>query len=202
MCKHIFDQETVYCVNPYGVTTTAFPSESATPTSALVIPSATMIPETDPSILYAPADAWNISESRSECTLSTSLHVSNTLNATISFNYTGPGIIVHTVASPNGGIFSVLIDDFNTTAFVDTNSAAGRPECYVLQFPPVSILPPGYESRDDHSITLVYIGPSVLAASTNVSETFIQFDSFALPIYSPAEMTYGGQSGGIWLNCL
>jgi len=87
--------------------------------------------------------------------------------------------MVHTVTSPNGGVFSVWLDGFNTTTNIDTSSQRGGyslPLCYPLQFPPFLVTPPGFETHTNHTLMLVYIGPS--PDSTNST---VQFDSFAIP---------------------
>ncbi|KAJ2918165.1 hypothetical protein MD484_g2280, partial [Candolleomyces efflorescens] len=168
--------------------------------------------ETDTSspISFTPTDAWSTislddSDQRTTCggALSPHQRVTNVLNATISFNYTGPAIVVRTIPSKTGGIFSVLIDGFNTTSYVDTylhnastpdeaRSESLNPGCYrVHQFPPMNIVPPGYESRETHTISLVYVGagPLFLAAGADPSSLSVHFDSFALPLYSEAQMS-------------
>lgn len=107
--------------------------------------------------------------------------------------------MVHTVPSLNGGIFSVLVDGFNTTNVVDTYSERtnlSAPACYPLQFPPFIITPPDYQDHNNHTLTLVYIGPSPYAPA-GANNTFVQFDSFAIP--DPASfrtLTSDGSSNG------
>jgi hypothetical protein len=172
-------------------------------------------------ISFTPLEAWStvsLEESNltSACggSLSPYRKVTNVVNATISFNYTGqfnkfseitpispiegPAIMIRTIPSRTGGVFSVVIDGFNTTCFIDTYIPnADTPEeargkglnfsCYsVHQFPPVNIRPPGYESREAHTVSLVYIGETGNTEAQNLSG---QFDSFALPIYSEDQMS-------------
>lgn len=92
--------------------------------------------------------------------------------------------MVHAVTSWSGGVFSVVVDGFNTTSEVDTYSGFAAndplPTCFPVQFPPFVVTPPNYQSRSSHTIALVYLGRSPHAPGvTNAS--FAQFDSFALP---------------------
>ncbi|PPR05774.1 hypothetical protein CVT26_010165 [Gymnopilus dilepis] len=148
------------------------------------IPTSTPVLNSDSKVLYSPSDAWNKSANGPDCAQSGSLYLTHGVNASISFNYTGPSVVVNTISSQNGGRFSVVVDGFNTTSEIDTNTASGGntslPLCYPLQFPPFVITPPGYETRINHTIELVFIGPSQSTAeSTNMS--IGQFDSFAIP---------------------
>jgi len=106
----------------------------------------------------------------------------------------GPSIMVHTVTSSSGGLFSVWIDGVDTNSTIDTFSAHGNqifPVCYPVQFPPFVITPPGFESHSDHTIKLVYVGTSKFSpAGTNTSN--FQFDSFAIPTFEST--TSGGTS--------
>jgi hypothetical protein len=109
--------------------------------------------------------------------------------------------MVRTIPSKTGGAFYLTIDGFNTTNIIDTynpnaltlEEARGRslnPDCYhVRQFPPMKIVPIGYEARETHTATLVYIGASVKFPGTDLTDLSIQFDSFALEIYSEAQMS-------------
>ena len=109
--------------------------------------------------------------------------------------------MVRTIPSKTGGAFSLLIDGFNTSTSIDTyygnastsEEAQGKSlntNCYrVHQFPPVILVPPGYESRDTHTVSLVYIGAGESLLGTAPQDLSVQFDSFALPIYSEAEMS-------------
>jgi hypothetical protein len=78
------DSQVVHCINAVGVTQPAIPSVTTG-----LIPSATPISNGDLVILYSPSDAWNVSNSGFNCTTSTSLLVTDIINSTISFNYTG-----------------------------------------------------------------------------------------------------------------
>lgn len=62
--------------------------------------------------------------------------------------------------------------------------------CYrVHQFPPMNIVPPGYESRETHTVSLVYVGSGPFLLGTDPRNLSVQFDSFALPLYSETRMT-------------
>ena len=94
--------------------------------------------------------------------------------------------MVHTVSSPNGGVFSLLIDGFNTTSVIDTYSGPGNdiPSCYPRQFPGFVITPPDYNEHITHNITLVYIGQSKQAPEGDViHNSIVQFDAFAIPSF-------------------
>jgi hypothetical protein len=111
--------------------------------------------------------------------------------------------MVRTIPSRTGGLFSLIIDDFNTSSYIDTYSpdassiegARGQglnASCYsVQQFPPVGGVPPGYESRLTHRVSLVYMGAGRSLQGTDPQNLSVQFDSFALPIYSEAQMSGG-----------
>jgi hypothetical protein len=92
------------------------------------------------------------------------------------------------VTSPHGGVFAVFLDDFNTTSTIDTFSDNNTqlPLCYPVQFPPVFVPPPDLGSHNNHSITLVYTGPSPNAPNRTSSN--VQFDLFAIP---PRPITNG-----------
>ena len=83
-CRALQSDKIVRCIDALGTTALAFPSA----TTGLV-PSATPVLGSDPNILYSPPNAWTVSESDSNCTTSKSLHVTDTINATVSFNFTG-----------------------------------------------------------------------------------------------------------------
>jgi len=91
--------------------------------------------------------------------------------------------MIRTVSSSSAGVFAIFVDGVDTVSLIDTWSGPGDlalPTCYPIQFPPFIETPPGYENRVNHTITLVYIGPSELAPNgTNTS--IVQFDSFAIP---------------------
>ena len=91
--------------------------------------------------------------------------------------------MVRTVTSSTGGVFSVWVDGVDTDSPIDTFFVHGNqafPVCYPVQFPPFAITPPGFESHSNHTIKLVYVGPSKFApAGTNTGN--FQFDSFAIP---------------------
>lgn len=178
LCFNDGADSVVSCINELGTTASALPSATTG-----LIPSSTPVLESNSAIVYNPPDAWVTSNSDSDCTTSTSLRSTDTLNATISFNYTGPSIMVHVVTSSSGGVFWVIVDGFNTSSYVDTYSGPGlnssRPVCYPNQFPPFVSTPPGYQSDTNHSLTLVYTGNSKSAPEGTTSS--VQFDSFAIP---------------------
>jgi hypothetical protein len=89
--------------------------------------------------------------------------------------------MVHTVTSSQGGVFAVFVDGFNTTSTIDTFSDNDTlPLCYPVQFPPFRIPPPTLASQNQHSIMLLYEGPSPKAPNGTVSSN-MQFDAFAIP---------------------
>jgi hypothetical protein len=113
----------------------------------------------------------------------------------------GPAIMIRTIPSKTGGVFSLIIDGFNTTSVIDTyvhnastpDDARGESlnsSCYrVHQFPPMNIVPPGYENRETHTISLVYVGAGLFLLGADPRNLSVEFDSFALPLYSEAQMT-------------
>jgi len=91
--------------------------------------------------------------------------------------------MVHTVTSSMGGVFSVWADGVDTDTTIDTFFTQGNqkfPLCYPLQFPPFMVTPPGFEMHSNHTLTLIYTGPSKFARNATVIST-VQFDSFATP---------------------
>jgi hypothetical protein len=124
-----------------------------------------------------------------------------------TFLFQGPSIMVRTVTSPNGGVFSVWLDGFNTTSNIDTSSQHGNyslPVCYPLQFPPFLLTPPGFETHTNHTLTLVYTGPSARAPGGTNSST-VQFDSFAIPDPESSlkmNSSYGQRNFQICLFCI
>ncbi|KAJ2934252.1 hypothetical protein H1R20_g2854, partial [Candolleomyces eurysporus] len=109
--------------------------------------------------------------------------------------------MIRTIPSKTGGVFSLVIDGFNTTSYIDTyipnastaDEARGESlnsSCYrVHQFPPMNIVPPGYENRETHTVSLVYIGAGPLLLGADPLNLSVQFDSFALPIYPEDQMS-------------
>ncbi|KAJ2919395.1 hypothetical protein MD484_g1038, partial [Candolleomyces efflorescens] len=156
-------------------------------------------------VSFTPRDAWTPvslgeSELNSTCggALSPYRRATSVFNATVSFNYTGPSILVRAIPSRTGGRFSVIIDGYNTTTFLDTydpEAEDGRPgnlsdKCYrVRQYPPMAIVPVGYETRESHTVSLVYAGAGENLLGTDPRNLSVQFDSFALPIFSEAQMS-------------
>ncbi|KAJ2919119.1 hypothetical protein MD484_g1343, partial [Candolleomyces efflorescens] len=123
------------------------------------------------------------------------------MTQSITWYNQGPSFMVRTVPSRTGGAFSLFIDGFNTSNTIDTynpnastlEEARGQgmnPNCYhVRQFPPMVIVPIGYEDRETHNVTLVYIGAGERLLGADPSNLSVHFDSFALPIYSEAQMS-------------
>jgi hypothetical protein len=118
---------------------------------------------------------------------------------TIDFSHAqapaGTSVRVHTVISPHGGVFSVFVDGFNTSTTIDTflSPNSSSPLCYPAQFPPFVDPPPDLATRNDHTITLVYMGPSPQASnSSQLSEG--RFDSFAIPQFSAVTAVNGCHS--------
>lgn len=77
----------VLCVNTYGTTASALPSATQG-----FVPAATTISNSNASLIFDPPEAWNNSAPSPSCSSSDGdeqLRVTSTLNATISFNYTG-----------------------------------------------------------------------------------------------------------------
>ncbi|TFK31303.1 hypothetical protein BDQ12DRAFT_765789, partial [Crucibulum laeve] len=180
LCFNKNSEPLVSCIDAYGTTGSSYPS-----TATGLVPSATSIAIDDQRIRYSPQDAWNNSTSVSNCTAEKMLRVTDVFNATISFDYVGPSIMVHTITSSQGGIFSVLVDGFNTTNIIDTYSGGNTtlPVCYPAQFPPFIKPPPTLGIQNNHTITLVYSGPSP-SAPNQTNSSSIQFASFAIPDFS------------------
>ncbi|PPQ90179.1 hypothetical protein CVT25_013311 [Psilocybe cyanescens] len=90
--------------------------------------------------------------------------------------------MINTITSPKGGVFSVLVDGFDTGSTIDTFVGPGdlfMPTCYPVQIPPFGTTPPDFGSRNDHTVSLIYIGAS--SDAPEGTESNIQFDSFAIP---------------------
>ena len=83
-CRALQTDKIVHCIDALGTTTLALPSATTG-----LIPSATPVLGSDQSITYSPSDAWKISDADSNCSMSKSTHMTNTVNGTISFNFTG-----------------------------------------------------------------------------------------------------------------
>lgn len=90
--------------------------------------------------------------------------------------------MIRTVTSPQGGVFAVFVDDFNTTDIIDTYSGPNQPlpRCYPVQFPPFLTPPPTLALENNHNVKLIYIGPSPNAPSMTTEHSG-QFDAFAIP---------------------
>jgi hypothetical protein len=97
--------------------------------------------------------------------------------------------MINTITSSQGGVLAVVIDDFNTTSIIDTYSGDEHnlPRCLHSQFPPLAVMPPAWAAANttetQHTISLVYIGASPKTANAT-NETSVQFDSFAIPIFT------------------
>lgn len=83
-CRALQSDKIVHCIDALGTTALGLPSATTG-----LIPSATPVLGSDLDIVYNPPNAWTVSESDSNCTTSKSLHVTDTINATVSFNFTG-----------------------------------------------------------------------------------------------------------------
>ena len=83
-CRAILSNKIVHCIDALGTTALALPSATTG-----IVPSATPVLGSNPDIAYSPPNAWTVSESDSNCTTSKSLHGTDTINATVSFNFTG-----------------------------------------------------------------------------------------------------------------
>lgn len=94
----------------------------------------------------------------------------------------GRSIRINTVSSSHGGVFSLLVDGFNVSNTIDTytNDSIQLPICYPQQFPPFIRPPPGWQTKENHNITLVYIGPSANAPNGS-SLSNVQFEFFSIP---------------------
>ena len=108
--------------------------------------------------------------------------------------------MIHTVTSSQGGVFSIFVDDFNTTDVIDTFSGSNSPMplCYPVQFPPFLVPPPTLASQNNHLIELIYSGPSPNAPS-GTTEHSGQFDAFAIPdlLATPFSASGTVRKGGI-----
>lgn len=122
----------------------------------------------------------------------------------------GLSVEFHLLTTLNGGVFSVIVDGLNTTTSLDTYSGSHSntggsttfPLCYPAMFPPFPIVPPQYASRNNHTISLVLIGPSPNAPLSNTSQIVGQFNGFAIPELVPvANGAHAFPSPTFWL-CL
>ncbi|KAK7045006.1 hypothetical protein R3P38DRAFT_2508272 [Favolaschia claudopus] len=183
VCFHYVTDSFISCIDAVGVTATSFPS------TATFLPSSTPVStDGNQKIIFSPPSAWNQNATVPSCASGSEIWTTSTLNASISFNFSGPSIMVHTVASTHGGAFSVTLDGTDTATIIDTYSG-GRsgmlPECMSSQFPPLVKVPPTLLNETDHVLTLIYMGasPNAQGAGANISELNIQFDSFAIPVF-------------------
>lgn len=108
--------------------------------------------------------------------------------------------MIHTVTSSQGGVFSIFVDDFNTTDIIDTFSGLNSPMplCYPVQFPPFLVPPPTLSSQNNHLIKLIYSGPSPNSPS-GTTENSGQFDAFAIPdlLAAPFSASSAIKQGGV-----
>src|ERR1700737_4335965 len=108
--------------------------------------------------------------------------------------------MVHVVTSQQGGVFSVFVDGFDTGSTIDTYSDnktnyTTLPLCYPAQFPPFVATPPTLASQNQHSITLMYTGPSLNAPNGTTSAN-VEFDSFAIPVFKSSTSAAGTERSG------
>ncbi|PPQ81609.1 hypothetical protein CVT26_002976, partial [Gymnopilus dilepis] len=171
----------VACIDAYGTTSAAFPSATQG-----FIPPATFVANNDADISFNPSASWNKTDSPN-CTPSNEtlgVRITNSINASLSFSYIGPSIMINTITSPQGGVFAVIVDGFNTTDVIDTFSGPNQtlPVCYPLQYPPFLKPPPTLATQNNHTIQLLYIGPSPNAPSSTTESTG-QFGWFEIPTF-------------------
>lgn len=70
----------------------------------------------------------------------------------------------------------------DTYADSDNDGAATNTVCFPFRFPPFPIVPTEYGSRNDHTITLIFVGPSPDAGPMfNASQAVGQINGFAIP---------------------
>lgn len=115
------------------------------------------------------------------------------------FSHSGLSVEADVLTSFNGGVFSIIIDGFNTTSTIDTyagnptDNATIFPLCYPNRFPPMGLIPQQYFSKGSHTISLVFIGASPNAQSPNSSQVTGQFVGFSIPDLS-APLTNNARS--------
>jgi hypothetical protein len=139
-------------------------------------------------VTFEPNDAWVASNIDANCTTNDLTYTTSLINSTVSFNYSGPSVEIHIISSPFGGIFSIVVDGFNTTSVIDTyadsdnDGAATNTVCFPFRFPPFAITPTDYGSRNDHTISLVFVGQSPDAGPLfNASQAVGRINGFAIP---------------------
>ncbi|KAJ7461411.1 hypothetical protein B0H11DRAFT_1736152 [Mycena galericulata] len=188
VCFHYTAQNFISCIDAVGVTATSYPS-----TATAFLPVSTPVTTESNNVVFSPSTAWKNTTDPPSCSSSSAIWTTSQLNASISFNFSGPSVMVHMVTSSDGGVFSVILDGLNTTTTIDTYSGGQLvlPQCMPSQFPPLRMVPPTLANETEHTITLVYIGASPNAGNETGTKTNIQFDSFALPIF-----LVDGQSSG------
>jgi hypothetical protein len=86
VCLHYDTWNYMVCIDALGVTATgAYPS-----TATGFVPSSTPAASTDNAgLLFSPEQAWNKMADSPSCAISSMLWTTSTINASISFNYTG-----------------------------------------------------------------------------------------------------------------
>jgi len=189
------------CIDAYGVTGTPYPSA----TSNTFTPIETPVSNSGAGVVFSPADAWNATTSTESCSKSKTVYSTSTINATVTFNYTGPSIMVHTFFTKSGGVFNITVDGYPTGSNVDTATRddISVPVCYPNQYPPFHSPPSDYDKRDMHTITLTYVG----STDPDVAATGAVFDAFAIPFFDKAEFTSSGiktraSCSVLWMVCL
>ena len=93
--------------------------------------------------------------------------------------------MIHTVQSPQGGMFGMIMDGTLLEDIIDKFNADGE-ACSPIQYPPFMQPPPNFGSRNTHSVTLFYKGPSSSAPNGTVTNG-AAFDAFAIPSYPPSQ---------------
>ncbi|EAU82329.2 hypothetical protein CC1G_06639 [Coprinopsis cinerea okayama7 len=190
ICHWSTPESPIQCVDAMGVTVPAYPTATS-----IEKPPASAVPITDPAITFSREGAWNetgLSDDLGCSTLSNTLRVTDVIGASVNFTFSG-NVIVHTVSHPRGGVFAVFIDGFNTSSIIDTYIGPTSvdpegPVCRALQFPPFLVLPPGFEHRTEHTISLVYQGYYTENVPDRPSDGhFAQFDAFEVPIFATPE---------------
>ncbi|KAF9002185.1 hypothetical protein BDQ17DRAFT_1426138 [Cyathus striatus] len=153
----------VHCINAVGTTSAALPSS----TSIKFSPAISAIP--DAAVEFGPQEANTI-------------YSTDVINATVSLNFTGRGILINAISSPSGGVFSVIFDDTLLSDTIDTFNNKGE-QCFVRQYPPFKETPSDLAVTLNHSIILTYQGPSTLAPNGTLS-SMVQFQSFDIPQFT------------------
>jgi hypothetical protein len=93
--------------------------------------------------------------------------------------FPGHSVLINTIMSPLGGVFSLTFDGVLLMDNIDTFNADGE-LCFRRQYPPFVDPPVDLNSTIEHSITLAYIGLSPHAPN-GTSSSIVQFDSITIP---------------------